>query len=167
MERVAEALTEQAVSSPDEMDANMFGRSAFNRYYYSVYLSARQMVIAGHPEIKQFKHKDLPDLLVGKIQENIQLEAGKLKKRHMLSDGQASKLAQSSRQALSELANILREGYHIRVIADYDPNVIAVVRNGHVILEDKTSDAARQWGRRAERCIGQVRRVWRQLGIST
>jgi hypothetical protein len=161
MERVAEALTEQAVSSPDELDANLFGRSAFNRYYYAVYLSVRQMVIAGHPEIKQFKHKDLPDLLVGKIQDKIQQEAGKLKKRHMLSEGEASRLSQSSRQALSELASILREG------ADYEPTVIAVVRDGHVILEHKTSDAARQWGRRADRCIGQVRRVWRQLGIST
>ncbi|NIF53504.1 hypothetical protein [Burkholderia sp. Ax-1724] len=167
MERVAEALTIQAISVKDERDANLFGRSAFNRYYYSVYLSTRQMVRIGHPEIKQFKHKELPDLLIGKVQERIQQEASKLKKRNILSDGQASQLVQSARQALSELANILREGYHIRVIADYEPTVIATVSNGHVILESKTSDAARQWGLRAQRCIGQIHRVWRQLGIST
>ncbi|WP_322014885.1 hypothetical protein [Paraburkholderia sp. J12] len=167
MERVAEALTVQAVSSGNQVDANLFGRSAFNRYYYSVYLSTREMIAIGHPEIKKLKHKELPDLLIGKIQERIQEEAARQKKRHLLTDGQASQLIQSARQALSELANILREGYHIRVVADYEPAVIAVVANGHVTLEQKTSDAARNWGRRAQYCIGQVRRVWRQLGIST
>lgn len=145
----------------------MFGRSAFNRYYYSVYLSVRKMVNTGHPEIKQLKHSDLPDILVGKVYEKIKQETTKLKKRNVLSDGQAGRLERSSKQALNELASILREGYHVRVVADYKPDVIAVICDGHVVLDEKTSDAACQWGRRAERSIGVVRSVWRQLGIDT
>ncbi|RQN41009.1 SPFH domain-containing protein [Paraburkholderia tropica] len=166
MEQVADSLARQAIASLDADGANLFGRSAFNRYYYGVYLAVRAMLQVGHPEIQRFQHKDLPDELTGKVRNRIMEASRQQIKRKLLDEGHAAQLIDSATTALRELAEILREGYRIRVVADYDPSAKAIVQNGHVLLQDKTTDAARQWGRRAERAIGQVKRVWRQLGIT-
>lgn len=166
MEQVAEALTHQAVASRDADEANLFGRSAFNRYYYSVYLAVRAMLQFGHPEIKRFPHKDLPGELTGRVRNRIMEESRKQIRRKLLDESEGAQLIESASTALRELSEILKEGYRIRVVADYDPMELAIVQHGHILLQDKTSDAARQWGRRADRAIGQVKRVWRHLGLT-
>lgn len=166
MEQVADSLTSQAVASGNADDADLFGRSAFNRYYYGVYLAVRAMLQVGHPDIQRFPHKDLPVELTGRVRTRIMEVSRQQIRRKLLDEGQAARLTDSATTALRELAEILREGYRIRVVADYDPSARAVVHDGHVLLQDKTTDAARQWGRRADRAIGQVKRVWRQLGLT-
>lgn len=165
MELVADTLTTRALAAANLSEANLFGRSAFNRYYYGVYLAVREMLRVGHPEIYQVKHKELPDQLVGKVRSRIVDEAKRQVKKKVLSDSEAERLIHKSTVALQDLAEILRDGFRIRVIADYDPEVEATVENGHIVLDDRTSDAARNWGVRASRSIGQVQKVWRQLGI--
>ncbi|MFP3681892.1 hypothetical protein SB725_32915, partial [Pseudomonas sp. SIMBA_041] len=67
--------------------------------------------------------------------------------------------------ALTSLADILRDGYRMRVIADYRPAVLAIVEDKRVRLEDKNSDAARNWNKRARQAIGNVVSIWRKLGL--
>ena len=166
MEQVADALTQHAVATDSLLNANLFGRSAFNRYYYGVFLAVREMIRYGHPEIVRFPHKTMPDDLTGKLREKIVDVARERAKRGLISHAEQSQFVERASTALRELAEILKEGYRIREIADYEPSVLATVQNGHVLLDDKTSDAARNWGRRAERAIGQVKHVWRQLGLT-
>lgn len=166
MEQVADTLTQYAVTSGDLLDANLFGRSAFNRYYYGVFLAVREMIRYGHPEIVRFPHKNMPEDLTGKLREKIVDVARQQVKKGLISPAQQAQFVDRASIALRELAEILREGYRIREIADYEPAILATVQNGHVVLDEKTSDAARNWGRRAERAIGQVKHVWRQLGLA-
>jgi len=166
MEQVADALTQHAVASVDVLNANLFGRSAFNRYYYGVFLAVREMIRYGHPEIARFPHRNMPEDLTGKLREKIVDVARQQAKKGLISHAQQAQFVDRASVALRELAEILKEGYRIREIADYEPSILATVQNGHVVLDDKTSDAARNWGRRAERAIGQVKQVWRQLGLA-
>lgn len=87
-------------------------------------------------------------------------------KKGLITYAQSQQFVDHASSALRELAEILKDGYRIREIADYEPATLAIIENGHVLLYDRTSDTARQWGKRAQRAIGQVKHVWRQLGVT-
>ncbi|MFA8391367.1 hypothetical protein ACEPUD_14790 [Burkholderia ubonensis] len=165
MERVANSLAQQAIDAHDKGDANLYGRSAFNRYYYAVYLSVREMLRSGQPEYAAATHNDLPGLLEGAVLKRIKLEIQRQIKLKLLAHGEGEGMVHAATDALTTLADILRDGYRMRVIADYKPAIIATVENKRVMLEDKNSDAARNWNKRARHAIGSVVSIWRKLGL--
>ncbi|MBI0360664.1 hypothetical protein [Burkholderia oklahomensis] len=164
MERVANSLAQQAIDAQDKGDANLYGRSAFNRYYYAVYLSVREMLQSGQPEYAGASHSDLPGLLEGAVLKRIKSEVQRQVKLQLLTHGEGEGMIHVATDALTSLADILRDGYRMRVIADYKPAVLAIVENKRVRLEDKNSDAARNWNKRARHAIGSIVSIWRKLG---
>jgi hypothetical protein len=165
MERVANSLTQQAIDATDEGEANLYGRSAFNRYYYAVYLSVREMLRSGQPEHAGAAHKDLPGLLTDAALKRIKVEVKRQVKLELLPYREGEGMIHAATDALTTLADILQDGYRMRVIADYKPAILAIIEHRRVRLDDKNSDTAQNWSKRARHAIGTVVGIWRKLGL--
>jgi hypothetical protein len=57
---VAKRLSEIALNEVSETDADAFGRSAFNRYYYASYLITRDMLRQLDPSWTRTGHSKIP-----------------------------------------------------------------------------------------------------------
>ena len=75
MEVVALFLQKEAIkrvakrAAPDECD--LFGRSAYNRYYYATFLCVRNVLAKLDDSWAALPHKDYPALLKGTIKDKI------------------------------------------------------------------------------------------------
>lgn len=161
MEQVGNALADQAIKlRGDPADADLFGRSAFNRYYYAVFYIAREMLGDFSVEWQTVPHASVPQLLVGQVRREIQ----KFKQRaNKLGDTESVSLCSHAIESLDRLSELLRQGYSVRVTADYDPTVQIKFEDGtsQFSLASMTIGTARNWAQRAGFLTSSVRRAWR------
>jgi hypothetical protein len=162
---VANKMSEIAVASSNPNDADAFGRSAFNRYYYASYLIIREMLKRLNRGWSQSPHRGIPDLLEGTIINQIRNILKKQKTHGLVSPGQAAGLRTSANIATAELANLLRVAYEVRLVADYEPEV-KIKQNGRsMVLFDHTLHEAQSWPIRASFLSKEIMRIWRALGL--
>jgi hypothetical protein len=147
VEVVARHLRDRALAlSPQSGDdADLFGRSAFNRYYYSAYLTTKRLLQPAFSEMPD-KHAAIPDFLRGTVSKE-------LKRRKVralrVEDHVATRLAQYGCRAALELADVLVRGYSARVAADYHPEVsVSFYEYGFKLNEVQLNDAE-SWPHRA------------------
>ncbi|MFP3541518.1 hypothetical protein, partial [Pseudomonas sp. SIMBA_044] len=81
--------------------ANLYGRSAFNRYYYAAYLSVREMLQSGQPDYAGASHSDLPGLLEGAVLKRIKVEVRRQVKLHLLIHGDGEAMIHVATAALT------------------------------------------------------------------
>lgn len=120
LEQVALELQTTAYArraSPHDLD--IFGRSAFNRYYYATFLAVRLMLRGFNPGW-QGTHKSIPDELTGSITREI-ANAQRLVAR--IPDNQAVLICKAAKKSLSDLSVLMRHAYAVRVVADYYPEI--------------------------------------------
>lgn len=63
MQIVAQQLEFWAKEKDKETERDLFGRSAFNRYYYAAFLVTREMLGALRPTWRHTAHAAIPELL--------------------------------------------------------------------------------------------------------
>lgn len=63
MKIVGEKLSDWAVAEKDDGHVDLFGRSAFNRYYYSTFLITRELLRSLDPKWGTAAHKNIPEIL--------------------------------------------------------------------------------------------------------
>lgn len=164
MRRVGDSLLDLAVAERDAGAADEFGRSAFNRYYYAVYLIVRKAVMSIDPKWASCSHKDLPELLTKQLYRAVRGRARFLERKGYFNRGQSARLVRSFKICSSDLAQLLRTSYGVRCVADYSPEERIQFRDGTVHLGETTAGAAQRWPDRAERSSGQLRASWKKLG---
>jgi hypothetical protein len=152
MHEVGDYLRDKAIAT----NADLFGRSAFNRYYYAAYLSARELLQELNPKWAATPHKAIPDLLEGIVVDQLKAIAKR--------QGQHGTVT-SAYKAASEIANVLRTAYAVRVVADYRPNNRVDFSNGTFKLVDHSVAEAASWVRRVDGPKGTLLRLYRSLGI--
>jgi hypothetical protein len=163
---VANRLLEIALASTTPNDTDVFGRSAFNRYYYATYLTTRAMLAQLNPSWARMGHKQIPQLLVVTVFKKVRDEAKRQEQAGVLPPARHATLRNTARVALSELSNLLTTAYRVRVVADYEPDR-KVVRHAAVIrLEDHSIEEARRWQARAAIHSKTVLSIWRTLAIT-
>ena len=166
MRVVADKLAEWTLIERNETDADAFGRSAFNRYYYASYLITREMLNDLDTGWTRTPHASIPELLQKTIVAKIRKELKQKQRSGLLTTADAVRFRVSANNAISELSNILKIAYSIRVIADYEPET-KIIRSGRNIeLADETLQGAKNWTRRVLRYTKSILNVWRQLGIT-
>lgn len=159
MERVGHHLQLTALKLEDDQAGfDIFGRSAFNRYYYAAYLISRLLVKEINSDLENVPHKDLPTMLTGKIMREVKTYRAKAAK---IPDREAVQICTQAISALNSLADLLIEGYGVRVIADYKPEVL--ISRGQddrfkLYLTDITD--AHGWPVRARAYSTTIRRMW-------
>jgi hypothetical protein len=163
---VAERLSAIALTEPVEEHADLYGRSAFNRYYYATYLITRDMLRQLNPSWTRTGHSEIPNLLTGAVIKTVRKELSRQHKLGGLGSGESASMGRDANTAAAELSNLLKIAYEVRRVADYEPER-RILRNGRVIkLGEQTMEAARNWPRRASASTKTLIKIWRQLGLS-
>ncbi len=165
MKAVGDKLRDLALSARSADEADKFGRSAFNRYYYAAFLVVRSVLMNIAPAYTRSSHKDLPNLLKERVYREAKDQARRLERAGQLSAAQKSAMITSIQICVEDLAQLLRLGYAVRCVADYKPEEPAMCRNGNLHLGGCTAGAAQHWPERAARSAGQLQAKWRELGF--
>ena len=166
MKIVGDHLARIAFSSradPDRFD--LFARSAFNRYYYSVFLTVRAALRTIDAKWAKPAHKDLPVLLTGKVVVRLQERISICKRTGQITEAEAARLyskAASAAQNLSQLLNTARE---VRRVADYEPEERVGRNRDSPVLAKCTIGTASGWQRRADTDARAILSAYGQLGL--
>lgn len=159
MHEVALHLQKVAMDKRGNAEAfDQFGRSAFNRYYYSLFLEVRSLIREFEPDWAG-AHAQLPHELTGWVTKEI-----KSKRKVASSRGQRDILPILDRgvQSLQALANLLKSAYSVRVTADYNPDVkISDLGTERFSLASVHVTEAHNWLGDARHNLSLVRRAWR------
>src|ERR1051325_902919 len=110
---VAQRLSDIALNERDPIHFDLFGRSAFNRFYYASYLITRDMLWRCDPTWAWTPHQEIPNLLkdciLKRIRKPIRNQSGKLISRH-----EGKLMAHGATAAIVPLAGLLASAYTVR-----------------------------------------------------
>lgn len=160
---VALHLQKQAMDRRvDIAEADLFARSAYNRYYYANFLLVRTMIKSFDSKWTA-EHAAIPDLLKGKITRQILKGA---KKAREANDFDTAGQCEQARSAAADLSDILKVGYIARCIADYNPEM-QVVFDDHnrFSLNSINITNAHDWPGKASVFIDKIEKAWRQIDV--
>jgi hypothetical protein len=163
MYRVGDKLVAIAIGATDNEEADLFGRSAINRYYYACFLDAREAVLHISPTLK-IRHSQLPTNLEGAVADTVRKEIRRLERELAISSTDADSYRVTLNRAVSSLAQTLESAYKLRVTADYEPEKKAIRDKGIVLLDGTTSTKAKDWHREVAKAVGRMMKLWSDLG---
>lgn len=160
VECVALALQKSAISlrsNPTEFD--LFGRSSFNRYYYSVFLVVKDALGKMNASWARCPHKDVPEILSGSIRKHI---SSYRRKAIKIEDEEAVKYCNQAISAVDSLAALMVNAYSVRVTADYRPDILIDDLGESRFKLDRTNiTEAHDWSGRARLHLETILRAWK------
>ncbi len=164
MNIVGEKLEHWALNCSDICKTDLFGRSAFNRFYYDVYLMTRTMLFDLKEDwgIKARSHRVVPGLLKERVKNEFENRSRSIR---VLDSSELHNLKDSHRTSIKALADLLTVAYDLRVTADYDPNVPICQDNDVISLKSYKLSNARQWNGKVSLYCGSIRSAWRNAGL--
>ena len=165
METVAHHLQKEAINRRlNAEECDLFGRSAYNRYYYATFLKVREMFSQLDASWGALPHKAYPEILRGTIKKTI---AGGRSKAIKLGDLKLISLCQQATAAASDLATLMTQGYAVRVIADYHPEIpVAFTDAERFELNSVKISTAHGWPSRAQTLTNTIEAAWKQINVT-
>lgn len=140
-------------------------RSSLNRYYYDVFLQTRTLLReAGYWKDGQ-GHKDLPDMLTGKVKKALKnrLRNAKGIEGTLLAEGKRH--LKTAASVLEKQGSLLKLAYETRVLADYEPEEVIKIFESDFKLSSVSGTDASRWSETSARNLEVLRRCFRGLGI--
>jgi hypothetical protein len=163
VEVVAHHLQVTAIGWANPTERDQFGRSSYNRYYYATFLSVREVLMRLRPEWSALAHATYPEVLKGKISKALS------KGRNHAQKVQDKDLVRQCHRAIvasNDLAKLLKASYAIRLIADYNPEILVdFVHASRFTLNNVEITEAHQWPERAKTWAYEIERAWRQVSV--
>ena len=147
----------------DEADA--FGRTAFNRYYYAAFLSTRDLLIQIDRSWANLPHGNIPGILETDLIRRLRKALKPLQDKGLVAEGKAKSLVNQAGSAGGEMASILRMAYKVRVTADYMPEEKVIFDPATFRLATHTEAEAKQWLLRIDRNKGILLSVAKEAGL--
>lgn len=163
METVA-AFLEAEARQRARSDYDLFARSAFNRYYYACYRIVWTLHKTIYPATRVPGHSNLPERIEGDLYDRYRKQVWAAERNNLLSADDGERLRANVRRLTSDLSNLLREGYAVRCVADYDLDVLVVLNGANFTLESTSLATASGWIRRVNLLCGSLISEWRRLG---
>lgn len=143
--------------SPEDFD--LFGRSSFNRYYYTLFLEIRKMLSELDSKWKKPQHAHVPAMLRGCVLNGIE---HRRKLASKFGDEEAVKLCSIAKLSLEDLAQIMSSASAVRVVADYNPEIpVYADDNGSFQLANTSVETAHNWLFQAKIHIQNVKIAWK------
>jgi hypothetical protein len=162
MHRVAHHLQVTAVGAA-AADRDAFARSAYNRYYYSVFLQARTMMRQMDPKWSKLPHASYPDVLRGQITKAFKAER---KKADRNGDMALAHSIDQACRAIAALREIIVKANTTRVVADYEPEEgIDFTAAERFSLRSVDVTEAHAWNSRAGSLCQTILRSWKQFNV--
>ena len=165
MQRVGDKLYEIALAEKLESSADVFGRSAFNRYYYSSYLLTRDMLVLINDNWKKFPHKTIPSILTVNLFNLIKNTLKRQVRSGLISDAEAKRRKYEALSSINAMSTVLAESYSTRVDADYYPEKKIKKERNNIYLGNQSIESAKRWTERILTHRKVITNVCRQLGI--
>lgn len=162
MEIVAQHLQHEAAVRTLSVERDLFGRSAFNRYYYATFLEVKASLAKLRPQwAGELAHASVPEVLRGTVKK--ELTRGRYTAQRM-NDSEVVSLCQKALSAAESLAKILEEGRVTRVAADYHPEIpVEFVAASDFRLNTVGVQTAQTWPHRARVLLVPISSAWRQI----
>lgn len=161
---VADHLSKEAKSRhADEADA--FGRTAFNRYYYAAFLSTRELLTQINASWSRESHSNIPDLLEGALLTRLRTALKRQRARGIVPEGRAKTLVSQAVAAAGDMASILRAAYKVRVVSDYEPEEKVTFEPATFRLASHTEAEAKRWLGRIDHKKGIILNVAKEVGL--
>ncbi len=165
MKIVGEKLQDIAISETDSVKQDLFGRSAFNRFYYAAFLEVRKMLGELDPKWKRTPHGNIPQLLEKGVRKPVTNALRESVKGDVITEAESNKRKHELFTSTTDLANLLREAYDIRLIADYEPENIVEVNDKVISLNSLKLTTAISWSNKASSYCKSIRKVWKETGL--
>jgi len=165
MKAVADKLTSLANDELDVGLQNLYGRSAFNRYYYCIFLVTRDLLREYKVEWSKSKHKQIPDILVVTFKKELIKEVKKTLRHNLVTESEASKAITQIRTSTAELSSLLIEAYDARCIADYEPEVLLNNLDKNLLLGEYKLNTASTWPSKAQSYCKSIRRILKDYAL--
>lgn len=162
MKIVGDQLAVWALAQTEDDKKDLFGRSAFNRYYYAAFLSARQMLGELETKWKRTAHGNIPGLLRGKLKNKLKSAIDK----GILTREEGMQVIKKHNSSADDLADLLEQAYKVRISADYEPEVRIQQTNKAISLSGHTLTSAKEWPGRAASYCKAIRNAWREAGLA-
>ncbi len=160
MKIVGEKLGNIAISETDFVKKDLFGRSAFNRFYYAAFLEVRKMLGELDQKWKRTAHRAIPELLETGVQKRVTNVLKKNLKKGIITKKEFNRFKYELLDSTNALANLLREAYDTRLIADYEPEKLIEVNGKVISLNSLKLTTAISWSSRASLHCKNIRKVW-------
>jgi hypothetical protein len=165
MKIVGDYLAQFASASTDVTVCDLFGRSAFNRYYYATFLSVRTTLRTIDSRWATPTHKDIPALLRGEVLSRVKNQVKRSVCSKQINSAQAGHLRDMATVATAELSSLMQHARETRRLADYEPER-RLVRKGNLIkLGECSIDQAKGWADRASAYAKTILKVYGDLGL--
>lgn len=165
MRVVGDHLAGVAAGKADVNEFDLFSRSAFNRYYYSAFLSVRGALKALDPKWTTPSHQSMPEVLKGEVLKRLKRHIRTAQQTGQITETKGDELFRAASSAASELSNLLVSARETRRLADYQPETLVTRSGATVTLGQWTLDAARNWERRVEAQSKTILKIYGDIGI--
>lgn len=164
MRLVADHLREQTLARAGTDDFDVFGRSAFNRYYYATFLMIREKFYAmGILQVGQeLPHSNVPEKLRGTLKKRLSKARTRVQRS---GDNDLVSVIYNAESAAEDLARMIEEAKGIRTLADYQPETTICLSRRGFSLVDFEIDAAKVWPQRADGYLRVIESAWRQVNV--
>ena len=147
-------------------DVNMFGRSAYNRFYYASYLQVRNTLSELDEKWKKTSHGNIPELLTNKVKSKVKTALDRQLKSGLITKSSHSRMLTDFTASTTGLSSLLAEAYDVRCVADYEPEVSCLKhQSSGLTLNDYKLNTAEKWPDRASGYCKTIRKVWNHAGI--
>lgn len=138
-----------------------YARSAFNRYYYSVFLKTRDLFRTINPSWSRMPHADYPATL--RVAVRKQLKSAWRRARRD-GDNKLLRDTESALRAVDALSNLLEKAYAIRVVADYNPEEEVDFQGGdRFSLKEVEITSAHAWRPECDTFCKAIYSAWVQI----
>lgn len=162
---VANHLRDHACDLSDASDVDLFGRSAFNRFYYACYWEIRTRLPDIVTDWTKMSHKSLPECLTTSILKGTLKTLDRLRKSKIISDSDFGRLRPRIMRSIPEIAQLLERGYSVRCMADYNPEIKATKTGDSLILAGTKLSTFESSYRDLAKQVGILKKCRNELGL--
>lgn len=156
MKLVADHLQREAVPRAGTDEGDLFGRSAFNRYYYSAFLVVRKGLSEINGVWHGQNHAGIPLLLIGQVSDELKrIKSVANRRRDWVLVGECA----AAISAASDLSRMLEVARTAREAADYNPEILVSFSGDRFSLNTISITEAHDWPGRARAYMESVKRV--------
>ena len=166
MKIVGDKLEQLATLENDKVGKDLFGRSAFNRYYYAAFLITRKMLGDIKSSWKETPHSEIPNLLKTTVRKPVIKKLMADAKKGNIDMSRSSALQSKLTLATNDLSNLLEEAYRIRIIADYNPEDCIMIDGTKITLGSYNLKSAQKWPNNAGMYCKNIQMVRKDLGYA-
>ena len=140
---------------------DFYARSAFNRYYYFMYLTVRSMLSRMGHECSTLPHASVPEFLTGKVRKEFSNHSKSAQRR---GDFIQVNNIRRAKVSLSKLSESLKRAKQIRTVADYRPEErVDFISADRFALRSIDVTEVHEWGDETRTLCNDVLSVWTQV----